>query len=176
MSGFRPVFANEITHGRTKSGTVVPARNQPSNVSRRGFVDTQLLEARRISVATTIVGAWSRACQAKDATRFSSVFLDSAVTRENQSNLPPIPATGLNADGQQMRANTVTIDGVDAIDNTIWIRESVRDRVFERYEIADFGGQLARVLRAAQQKSFEFLSAARWSAFLAKSGIKRFRF
>jgi hypothetical protein len=45
--------------------------------------------------------------------------LDSAVTRENQSNLPPIPATGLNADGQQMRANTVTIDGVDAIDNTI---------------------------------------------------------
>jgi pimeloyl-ACP methyl ester carboxylesterase len=26
MSGFRPVFANEITHGRTKSGTVVPAR------------------------------------------------------------------------------------------------------------------------------------------------------
>lgn len=119
-AGFRPVLAKGITltvgqkaelSSRLEISPVMEAVEILSN--------TQLLEARRTSVATTIVERLIKSLPSEGRNTLQFGLLDSAVTRENQSTLPPIPATGLNVDGQQMRANMVTIDGVDAIDNTI---------------------------------------------------------
>lgn len=119
-AGFRPVVAKGVTltvgqkaelSSRLEISPVMEAVEILSN--------TQLLEARRTSVATTIVERLIKSLPSEGRNTLQFGLLDSAVTRENQSSLPPIPATGLNIDGQQTRANMVTIDGVDAIDNTI---------------------------------------------------------
>jgi len=119
-AGFRPVLAKGITltvgqkaelSSRLEISPVMEAVEVLSN--------TKLLEARRTSVSTTILERLIKSLPSEGRNALQFGLLDSAVTRENQSSLPPIPATGLNVDGQQMRANMVTIDGVDAIDNTI---------------------------------------------------------
>jgi hypothetical protein len=71
---------------------------------------------------------------------FSFTLLDSAATRENQASLPPVPVTGLNLEGQQARANMVTIDGVDAIDNTInGVRITVPQDAVQEFQILKSG-------------------------------------
>ena len=119
-SGFRPVLANEITLTvGQKAELSFKLEISPVMEAVEVLSSTQLLEARRTSVATTIVESLIKNLPSESRNALQFGLLDSAVTRENQSSLPPIPATGLNVDGQQMRANMVTIDGVDAIDNTI---------------------------------------------------------
>ncbi len=119
-SGFRPVLANEITLTvGQKAELSFKLEISPVMEAVEVLSNTQLLEARRTSVATTIVESLIKNLPSESRNALQFGLLDSAVTRENQSSLPPIPATGLNVDGQQMRANMVTIDGVDAIDNTI---------------------------------------------------------
>jgi len=119
-SGFRPILANEITLTvGQKADLSFTLEISPVMEAVEVLSNTQLLEARRTSVATTIVEGLIKNLPSEGRNALQFGLLDSAVTRDNQSSLPPIPATGLNVDGQQMRANMVTIDGVDAIDNTI---------------------------------------------------------
>jgi len=119
-SGFRPILANEITLTvGQKAELSFKLEISPVMEAVEVLSNTQLLEARRTSVATTIVEGLIKNLPSDSRNALQFGLLDSAVTRENQSSLPPIPATGLNVDGQQMRANMVTIDGVDAIDNTV---------------------------------------------------------
>ena len=119
-AGFRPVLAKGITLTvGQKAELSSKLEISPVMEAVEILSNTQLLEARRTSVATTIVERLIKSLPSEGRNTLQFGLLDSAVTRENQSSLPPIPATGLNIDGQQTRANMVTIDGVDAIDNTI---------------------------------------------------------
>jgi len=119
-AGFRPVVAKGVTLTVGQKAELSPRLAiSPVMEAVEVLSNTQLLEARRTSVSTTILERLIKSLPSEGRNALQFGLLDSAVTRENQSSLPPIPATGLNVDGQQMRANMVTIDGVDAIDNTI---------------------------------------------------------
>ncbi|MBM3804886.1 MAG: carboxypeptidase regulatory-like domain-containing protein, partial [Acidimicrobiia bacterium] len=119
-AGFRPVVAKGITLTvGQKAELSSKLAISPVMEAVEVLSNTQLLEARRTSVSTTILERLIKSLPSEGRNALQFGLLDSAVTRQNQSSLPPIPATGLNVDGQQMRANMVTIDGVDAIDNTI---------------------------------------------------------
>lgn len=119
-AGLRAVLAKEIalTVGQ-KADLSFRLEISPVMEAVEVLSNTHLLEARRTSVATTIVEVLIKNLPSESRGALQFGLLDSAVSRENQSSLPPIPATGLNVDGQQMRANMVTIDGADAVDNTI---------------------------------------------------------
>jgi len=152
-AGFRPVLAKGITltvgqkaelSSRLEISPVMEAVEILSN--------TQLLEARRTSVATTIVERLIKSLPSEGRNTLQFGLLDSAVTRENQSTLPPIPATGLNVDGQQMRANMVTIDGVDAIDNTInGVRVTIPQHAVQEFILlkSGYGAEFGRSSGAA---------------------------
>jgi hypothetical protein len=74
----------------------------------------------------------------RDYINFS--LLDSAVTRENQPQLAPAPATGLNIGGQRARANMVSVDGADAIDNTInGVRATISQEAVQEFQILKTG-------------------------------------
>jgi hypothetical protein len=101
---------------------------------------TQLLESSRTSVATTIVERLIKDLPSRTRDAFNFTLLDSAASRENQASLPPIPATGLNIEGQQTRANMVTIDGVDAIDSTInGVRITIPQDAVQEFQILKSG-------------------------------------
>jgi len=118
--GFRPALTKEIVlNVGQKAELSFRLEVSPIMEAIEVLAKTQMLEARRTSVSTTIVERLIKSLPTQSRDALSLTLLDSAATRENQASLPPIPATGFNLDGQQGRTIMVTIDGVDAIDNTI---------------------------------------------------------
>ena len=140
-SGFRPALTKEIVlNVGQKAELSFRLEVSPIMEAIEVLSKTQMLEARRTSVSTTIVERLIRSLpsQSRDALNFT--LLDSAATRENQASLPPIPATGFNIDGQQGRTITVTIDGVDAIDNTInGARITIPQDTVQEFEVLKSG-------------------------------------
>ncbi|HVN82196.1 MAG TPA: carboxypeptidase regulatory-like domain-containing protein [Terriglobia bacterium] len=117
------------------------------------LADTKLLEARRTSVTTTIAQRFIENLPINGRDYINFALLDSATTRENQPQLAPAPATGLNIGGQRARANMVSIDGVDAIDNTInGVRATVSQEAVQEFQIlktgyaAEFGRSSSAVI------------------------------
>jgi hypothetical protein len=100
-SGFRPTLTKEIVlNVGQKAELSFRLEVSPIMEAIEVLSKTQMLEARRTSVSTTIVERIIKSLpsQSRDALNFT--LLDSAATRENQASLPPIPATGFNLDGQ----------------------------------------------------------------------------
>jgi hypothetical protein len=140
-TGFRPVLSKEVvlTVGQ-RAELSFRLEVNPVMEAIEILSKTQLLEARRTSVATTIVERLIKELPSSTRDAFGFTLLDSAATRENQASLPPVPVTGLNLEGQQARANMVTIDGVDAIDNTInGVRITVPQDAVQEFQILKSG-------------------------------------
>lgn len=102
--------------------------------------NTQLLEARRVSVATTMVERLIKSLPSDGRDYINFTLLDSAATRANQPRLPPFPVIGPNIHGQQGRVNMVSMDGVDATDNTInGVRTTIPQDAVREFELVKSG-------------------------------------
>ena len=67
-------------------------------------------------------------------------LLDSATTRDNQPILAPAPTSGLNINGQRARANFVSIDGADVIDNSVnGVRATLSQEAVQEFQILKSG-------------------------------------
>jgi hypothetical protein len=98
-SGFRPAFTKQIVlNVGQKAELSFLLVASPIMEAIEVLSKTQLLEARRTSVSTSIVERFIKSLpnRSRDALSFT---LLSAATRENQASFPPIPATGFNLDG-----------------------------------------------------------------------------
>ncbi|MEW5976429.1 MAG: carboxypeptidase regulatory-like domain-containing protein [Acidobacteriota bacterium] len=158
--GFRPKIAKEIllTVGQSAESSF-QLEISPILEAVEVLSSTQLLEARRTSVATTIVERLIDNLPSNGRDYINFTLLDSAASRANQSSLPPIPVTGLNIDGQRARANMVSIDGVDAIDNTInGVKATICQDAVQEFEIiksgysAEFGRSAAAVINIVSKQ------------------------
>jgi Carboxypeptidase regulatory-like domain len=140
-SGFRPALTKEIVlNVGQKAELSFRLEVSPIMEAIEVLSKTQMLEARRTSVSTTIVERVIKSLPSQSRDALSFTLLDSAATRENQASLPPIPATGFNLDGQQGRTIMVTIDGVDAIDNTInGARITIPQDAVQEFEVLKSG-------------------------------------
>ena len=99
--GFRPVLAKEITlNVGQKAELLFKLEISPITEALEVLSNTKLLEARRTSVATTIVERLIKSLPSHNRDTISFALLDSAATRENQASLPPIPVVGLNKIGR----------------------------------------------------------------------------
>jgi carboxypeptidase family protein len=117
------------------------------------LADTKLLEVRRSSVTTIVAQRYIENLPINGRDYINFALLDSAVTRENQPQLAPAPASGLNIGGQRARANMVSIDGADAIDNTInGVRATVSQGAVQEFQVlktgyaAEFGRSSSAVI------------------------------
>jgi len=102
--------------------------------------DAAVVETTRTSVATTIDQRAIENLATNGRSYINFTLLDSATTRDNQPVLGPAPTSGLNIGGQRARANMVSIDGADAIDNTInGVRATLSQEAVQEFQIIKSG-------------------------------------
>jgi hypothetical protein len=99
-----------------------------------------IVETSRTSVATTIGERAIENLPTNGRNYINFTLLDSATTRDNQPVLGPAPTSGLNINGQRARANMVSIDGVDAVDNSIGgVRATLSQEAVQEFQILKSG-------------------------------------
>jgi hypothetical protein len=153
-SGFRSATIKEITLMVGQQAELsLRLEVSPLLKAIEVLADTKLLETRRSSVTTTVAQRYIENLPINGRDYINFALLDSAVTRENQPQLAPAPATGLNIGGQRARANMVSIDGADAIDNTInGVRATVSQEAVQEFQVlkagyaAEFGRSSSAVI------------------------------
>lgn len=159
-TGFQPTVVKEITLTVGQQAEL-PLRLQVSPLLKaiEVLADTKLLETRRSSVTTTVAQRFIENLPINGRNYINFSLLDSAVTRENQPQLAPAPATGLNIGGQRARANMVSVDGADAIDNTInGVRATISQEAVQEFQIlktgytAEFGRSSSAVINIVSKK------------------------
>ena len=102
--------------------------------------DAAVVETTRTSVATTVDQRAIENLATNGRSYINFTLLDSATTRDNQPVLGPAPTSGLNIGGQRARANMVSIDGADAIDNTInGVRATLSQEAVQEFQIIKSG-------------------------------------
>ena len=102
--------------------------------------DAALVETTRSSVATTIGDRAIENLPTNGRSYINFTLLDSATTRDNQPVLGPAPTSGLNIGGQRGRANMVSIDGADAVDNSIGgVRATLSQEAVREFQILKSG-------------------------------------
>ena len=98
------------------------------------------VETTRHAVSTTIDQTAIENLPSNGRNYINFTLLDSAATRDNQPILAPAPTSGLNINGQRARANMVSIDGVDAIDNTVnGVRATLSQEAVQEFQIIKSG-------------------------------------
>ncbi len=102
--------------------------------------DAAVVETTRSSVATTVDQRAIENLATNGRSYINFTLLDSATTRDNQPVLGPAPTSGLNIGGQRARANMVSIDGADAIDNTTnGVRATLSQEAVQEFQIIKSG-------------------------------------
>jgi len=139
--GFRPAVVEEIvlTIGQQAQ---LSFKLEISNLVQALVIasDAALVETTRTSVATTIDQKTIENLATNGRNYINFTLLDSATTRDNQPVLGPAPTSGLNIGGQRARANMVSIDGADAIDNTInGVRATLSQEAVQEFQIIKSG-------------------------------------
>jgi Carboxypeptidase regulatory-like domain len=63
-------------------------------------------------------------------------LLDSQVNRDSAPSIGPAPTSGLNIGGQRARSNEVSVDGADAVDNSInGVRSTVSQEAVQEFQL-----------------------------------------
>ena len=104
------------------------------------LVSNTEVETTRSSLATTIDQRAIEDLPINGRSYIQFTLLDSATTRDNQPILAPAPTSGLNINGQRARANFVSIDGADAIDNSVnGVRATLSQEAVQEFQILKSG-------------------------------------
>ncbi|MCI0628270.1 MAG: TonB-dependent receptor [Acidobacteria bacterium] len=104
------------------------------------LVSNTTIETTRSSLATTIDQRAIEDLPINGRSYIQFTLLDSAATRDNQPILAPAPTSGLNINGQRSRANFVSIDGADVMDNSVnGVRATVSQEAVQEFQILKSG-------------------------------------
>jgi hypothetical protein len=104
------------------------------------LVSNTEVETTRSSLATTIDQRAIEDLPINGRSYIQFTLLDSATTRDNQPVLAPAPTSGLNINGQRACANFVSIDGADAIDNSVnGVRATLSQEAIQEFQILKSG-------------------------------------
>jgi len=140
-AGFRPAVVEDVTLTIGQQARL-PLRLEISTLVEAVVVsaDAAVVETTRTSVATTIDQRTIENLATNGRSYINFTLLDSATTRDNQPVLGPAPTSGLNIAGQRARANMVSIDGADAIDNTVnGVRATLSQEAVQEFQIIKSG-------------------------------------
>lgn len=139
--GFRPAVSRDVvvTVGQQAQ---LPFRLEISSLTEALLISANaaLVETTRTALTTTIDQRAIDNLPTNGRNYINFTLLDSATTRDNQPILGPAPTSGLNIGGQRARANMVSIDGADAVDNTInGVRATLSQEAVQEFQILKSG-------------------------------------
>lgn len=97
---------------------------------------TELIETRRTSVAETVTTRQINDLPINGRNYINFTLLTSQSGRDSAPSIGAAPTSGINFSGQRARANEVSVDGADAVDNsTNGIRSTVSQEAVQEFQI-----------------------------------------
>jgi len=98
--------------------------------------ETRLIEPTKTEVSNTIDQRQIEYLPSNGRNYFDFTKLNSQTTRDVSPTIGPAPNSGLNIGGARGRSNGVTVDGADAVDNSVnGIRSTVSQEAVQEFEI-----------------------------------------
>src|SRR5438876_2973142 len=98
--------------------------------------DAQLVETSRISVATTVDQIRIDNLPINGRNYINFTLTNSQVARDTAPSIGAAPTSGLNVGGQRARANLVSVDGADAVDNSVnGVRATVSQEAVQEFQV-----------------------------------------
>jgi hypothetical protein len=111
--------------------------------------ETEIVETQQTSVSTTINQQRIDNLPINGRNYIQFTLTNSQTNRDDTPLLPQAPTSGLNIGGQRARANLVTVDGMDYVDNSVnGIRATVPQDAVQEFQILT-NGYAAEYGRAA---------------------------
>ena len=120
-----------VTQSVTVTTDTAPVETTKSEVS-------QVIDQRRIDKAYPINGR---------SFTINFTLTNSQTTRDVSPTIGPAPTSGLNVGGQRARSNEVSVDGADAVDNSInGIRATVSQEAVQEFQLilGDYSAEYGR--------------------------------
>jgi hypothetical protein len=102
--------------------------------------ETEIVETQRTAVATTVDQQRIDNLPINGRNYIQFTLTNSQTNRDDTPFLPQAPTSGLNVGGQRARANLVTVDGMDYVDNSVnGIRATVPQDAVQEFQILTNG-------------------------------------
>jgi hypothetical protein len=99
---------------------------------------TELIETSRTAVASTVDLREIPNLPINGRNYINFTLLDSRAPRDDAPSIGAAPTSGINFNGQRARSNEVSVDGADAVDNSVnGIRSTVSQEAVQEFQIID---------------------------------------
>jgi carboxypeptidase family protein len=99
---------------------------------------TELIETSRTAVANTVDLREITNLPINGRNYINFTLLDSRAQRDDAPSIGAAPTSGINFAGQRARSNEVSVDGADAVDNSVnGIRSTVSQEAVQEFQIID---------------------------------------
>jgi hypothetical protein len=97
---------------------------------------TDLVETSKTDVSTTITGLQINDLPINGRNYINFALLDSQAARDDTPSIGAAPTSGLNFGGQRGRSNEVSVDGADAVDNSVnGVRATVSQEAVQEFQV-----------------------------------------
>jgi hypothetical protein len=96
----------------------------------------ELVETTKSAVSETITGTQINNLPINGRNYINFTLLDSQANRDSAPSIGAAPTSGLNFGGQRARSNEVSVDGADAVDNSInGVRSTVSQEAVQEFQL-----------------------------------------
>jgi hypothetical protein len=97
---------------------------------------TALVETSKTDVSTTITGLQINDLPINGRNYINFTLLNSQASRDDTPSIGAAPTSGLNFGGQRARSNEVSVDGADAVDNSVnGVRATVSQEAVQEFQV-----------------------------------------
>jgi Carboxypeptidase regulatory-like domain/TonB dependent receptor len=97
---------------------------------------TALVETSKTDVSTTITGLQINDLPINGRNYINFTLLNSQAARDETPSIGAAPTSGLNFGGQRARSNEVSVDGADAVDNSVnGVRATVSQEAVQEFQV-----------------------------------------
>jgi hypothetical protein len=135
---------SEVTNLRLTVGQVanLPVEVKVASVNETVNVtsEAELVETQRTGSATTINEVQINNLPINGRNYINFALTNSQLARDTAPSIGAAPTSGLNVSGQRARSNLVTVDGADAVDNSVnGVRSTVSQDAVQEFQLTTNG-------------------------------------
>src|SRR5579859_7962966 len=132
------VYTNDAVNVRVGENATFDPRLELKGVQQTVTVTTETanIETTKTEVSDTIDSRRIDGLPINGRNYINFTLIDSKTTRDVSPTIGPAPNSGLNVSGARARSNGVTVDGADAVDNSVnGIRATVSQEAVQEFQL-----------------------------------------